>query len=221
MSEAATLRGLVPSAARLRLLVALVAGAVSAAATWPASPELAVLIGIAVTGTGFVVLGWTALWPMDTAATRSHVKSEAFNPIVDELVILGAAVGSLAGIVALLMSGGIHAGNGRAGLAVFGVFMAWASLHLMYATRYAFLYYTDAPKPGGIDFNAPSPDILPAYRDFFYFSYNLGMTYQVSDTNVSSGSIRSVVLRHSLVSYIFGAAILATTINLVAGIITG
>ncbi len=43
------------------------------------------------------------------------------------------------------------------------------------------------------DFNSEQ---LPEYRDFFYFSYNLGMTYQVSDTNVSSTRIRSVVLRH-------------------------
>lgn len=57
--------------------------------------------------------------------------------------------------------------------------------------------------------------------DFLYFSYNLGMTYQVSDTGVSSSTIRAVALRHCLLSYVFGASILATTINLVAGIVTG
>ncbi len=46
------------------------------------------------------------------------------------------------------------------------------------------------------------------------------MTYQVSDTDVSSSLIRRVVLRHTLLSYVFGASILATTINLVAGIVT-
>ncbi len=70
----------------------------------------------------------------------------------------------------------------------------------------------------GIDFNSDDP---PAYSDFLYFSYNLGMTYQVSDTDVSSSLIRRVVLRHSLLSYVFGASILATTINLVTGIVTG
>lgn len=57
--------------------------------------------------------------------------------------------------------------------------------------------------------------------DFFYFSYNLGMTYQVSDTNVSHPLIRSVALRHCLLSYLFGISVLATTINLVAGVVTG
>jgi uncharacterized membrane protein len=94
--------------------------------------------------------------------------------------------------------------------------MAWAGLHLMYATRYAYFYYTKSAH--GIDFNCDDP---PTYRDFLYFSYNLGMTYQVSDTSVSSPTIRTVVLRHCLLSYVFGTVILATTINLVAGIVTG
>lgn len=47
------------------------------------------------------------------------------------------------------------------------------------------------------------------------------MTYQVSDTDVSSSTIRAIVLRHSLLSYVFGTGILATAINLVMGIVTG
>jgi uncharacterized membrane protein len=76
----------------------------------------------------------------------------------------------------------------------------------MYAARYAYLYYT--PSAGGIDFN--DPNYRPAFRDFFYFSYNLGMTYQVSDTSVSNPAIRAVALRHCLLSYAFGTIILAT-----------
>jgi uncharacterized membrane protein len=102
-------------------------------------------------------------------------------------------------------------------LALVGVATAWGSLHLMYAVRYAHLYYAMAPV-GGIDFNGEDE---PTFRDFFYFSYNLGMTYQVSDTAVTSPAIRSVVLRHCLLAYLFGAAILATAINLVAGIFLG
>ena len=101
--------------------------------------------------------------------------------------------------------------------ALAGVFMAWAGLHLMYAARYAYLYYT--PAAGGIDFN--KPNYRPAFRDFLYFSYNLGMTYQVSDTSVSDPTIRAVAMRHCLLSYIFGTGILATTINLIAGMATG
>jgi len=92
--------------------------------------------------------------------------------------------------------------------------MLWAALQLVYAPRYAHLYYM--PPVGGIDFNSTVP---PSNRDFFYFSYNLGMTYQVSDTSVASTKIRAIVLRHCLLSYVFGTVILATTVNLVVGIV--
>ena len=211
------MRKLVPITPLLRLLSAAVSGGVAAVLSWAAQPGLGVLLGIAVTGTVFVVLGWVALWPMDAETTRQFVRREEFRPLVEEFVVAASALGGLGGIVGLLAVGDTDAGSGPDLVAVLGVFMAWAALHLMYATRYAFLFYT-SPDPGGIDFNTEQP---PAYRDFFYFSYNLGMTYQVSDTNLTSASIRSVVLRHCLLSYLFGAAILATTINLVAVHFTG
>ncbi|WP_328524038.1 DUF1345 domain-containing protein [Kribbella sp. NBC_00359] len=60
---------------------------------------------------------------------------------------------------------------------------------------------------------------LPRTATFFYFSYNLGMTYQVSDTAVSSSIVRGVALRHCLRSYVFGVVILAIAVNLVVGVI--
>jgi len=177
---------------------------------------LGVLAGIAATATIFVAVGWIVLWPMDAAATQHNVGREDLRPVAEELVIVAAALGGLVGIVVLLLLSGSGTGRAAAATAPGGVFMVWAGLHLMYATRYAHLYYTGVV--GGIDFNSDEP---PTYRDFLYFSYNLGMTYQVSDTDVSSASIRAIVLRHCLLSYLFGTVILATTINLVTGIVTG
>ena len=54
--------------------------------------------------------------------------------------------------------------------------------------------------------------------DFAYFSFNLGMTYQVSDTNVTTKPIRRTVLRHCLLSFLFGVAILGAAINIIAGL---
>ena len=204
-----------PAAARLAgaaVLGALIGVGVGALA----GPSLGVLSGIAATAAIFVAAGWAALWPMDAAATGHNARREDLRPATDELVVIAAALGGLAGIGVLLGLGSSGTGYAAAATALAGVFLAWAALHLMYATRYAHLYYT-APA-GGIDFNSDDP---PAYRDFFYFSYNLGMTYQVSDTGVSSAAIRAVVLRHTLLSYGFGTVILAATINLVAGIVGG
>ncbi|MFF0430686.1 DUF1345 domain-containing protein [Streptomyces sp. NPDC004327] len=208
----------VPVSAVTRLVAATGVGAatgllVGALTRFP----LGILAGIATAGTAFVTAGWLVLWPMDAATTRRNVGREDFRPLLEEIVVVTAALCGLVGIVMLLLARGHDAGGrAAAAAALAGVFTGWASLHLMYATRYADMYYR-APE-GGIDFNS---DVPPRYSDFLYFSYNLGMTYQVSDTSVSSTEIRAVALRHCLLSYVFGASILATTINLVSGIVTG
>jgi uncharacterized membrane protein len=204
-----------PLAAGPRLIGSIVLGAVIGLVVGLlAGALLGVLAAIAAAATVFVVVGWIVLWPMDAAATRRTVSREEFRPVAREVVIVAAAVGGLAGIVALLLLSGSGTARAAAAIAPGGVFMLWAGLHLMYATRYAHLYY-GAPE-GGINFNSHDH---PTYRDFLYFSYNLGMTYQVSDTSVSNATIRAVVLRHGLLSYVFGTVILATTINLVTGIV--
>ncbi|GAB3462798.1 DUF1345 domain-containing protein [Actinophytocola sediminis] len=198
--------------ATTRLTVAVLAGAViGVVVSTVADAPLGVLTGIAALETIFVVAGWLVLWPMDATATRHNTRREDFRPVAEELLVVTVAMFGLVGIVLLLLLGDTGSRHVVAATALAGVFMAWAALHLMYATRYAHLYYS---ADGGIDFHSDEP---PAYRDFLYFSYNLGMTYQVSDNDVSSSTIRAVVLRHNLLSYVFGTSILATTINLVLG----
>jgi len=197
----------------IRLIGSVILGTLVGAAVGALTDDaFGVLTGIAATGAIFVVAGWILLWPMDADETRHNARREAFRPVVEELVVVGAALGALVSVVVLLIRGHDNSDPAAAAIALAGVFMAWAGLHLMYAARYAYLFYE---RPGkGIDFNS---DDQPAFRDFFYFSYNLGMTYQVSDTSVSSPIIRAVALRHCLLSYVFGTVVLATTINLVAG----
>ncbi|MET7409026.1 DUF1345 domain-containing protein [Streptomyces parvulus] len=198
-----------------RLSAAVALGAVVGAAVGPfTGPALGALAGITATELVFVVAGWTVLWPMNASATRTNARREDFRPVTDEIVVVTVALCGLVAIVLLLLLDTADTGHGGAATALCGVLMAWASLHLMYAARYAYHYYEAA---SGIDFNSDDP---PAYRDFFYFSYNLGMTYQVSDTDVSSSTIRAIALRHCLLSYVFGTGVLATAINLVAGLVT-
>jgi uncharacterized membrane protein len=206
-----------PLAAVTRLAVSAVVGAVLGLVVGALTrPLLGVLAAIAGAGTLFVVTGWIVLWPIDAERTRRTVQREDFRPVAMEIVVVVTALAGLVGIVLLLLLSGSGSGPAAAALAAGGVFMTWAGLHLMYATRYAHLYYGGTV--GGIDFNSDDP---PAYRDFLYFSYNLGMTYQVSDTSVSSTTIRAIALRHCLLAYVFGTVVLATTINLVTGIVTG
>lgn len=201
------------------MIVALCVGAVVGALVAASSAvPLGILVGVTVMHLVFLGWGWTVLWPLSPEQTAANARRQDVRPVVEELIVVAAAVGALVGIVMLLVL--THSGSDSqvgAAVALAGVFSAWASLHLMYAGRYAYLYYI-RESGHGIDFNQSEP---PAYRDFFYFSYNLGMTYQVSDNSVSTRELRSVVLRHCLLSYVFGTVILATAINLVVGIVSG
>jgi len=100
-----------------------------------------------------------------------------------------------------------------AGLGVVSVALSWFAVHTFFMLRYARLYYLDSA--GGINFNQ---DEKPVYSDFAYLAFTVGMTYQVSDTDLKTHAIRATALRHGLLSYLFGAVILATAINFVVSL---
>jgi uncharacterized membrane protein len=99
------------------------------------------------------------------------------------------------------------------GLSVLSVVVSWAVVHTVFTLAYARLHYGD--DPGGIAF---PDDADPDYRDFAYVAFTIGMTYQVSDTDLRGRMVRATALRHALLSYLFGTAVIAVTINLVAGL---
>lgn len=161
-----------PLSAVRRLVGAAVVGAmIGVVVGAQTNTPLGFLAGIASVETVFVVAGWLVLWPMDAATTHHNARREEFRPVTEELVVVASALAGLVGIVLLLLVGRSDLSHAAAATALCGVFMAWAALHLMYAARYAYLYY-QVPE-GGIDFNCDDP---PRYSDFLYFSYNLGMT---------------------------------------------
>jgi len=88
--------------------------------------------------------------------------------------------------VGLLLSGGSGNKVLQAGLSILAVAAAWASVHTVFTTRYARLYYTGPD--GGIDFNQDDP---PQYSDFAYLAFTIGLTFQVSDTDLKTKLIRA------------------------------
>ena len=112
---------------------------------------------------------------------------------------------------------------GRRGLQVTLVaatlFLSWLVTHVTFALRYAHEFYArDLGGPDvdrGLDFPAePAPD----YLDFMYFSLVLGMTFQVSDVQVTSRKLRRVAALHGLISFLFNTVIVAFTVNIAAGL---
>jgi len=93
---------------------------------------------------------------------------------------------------------------------------SWLLVHTVFALRYAHVYYTEPE--GGIDYKSKGLED-PDYLDFAYTAFTIGMTFQVSDTDIQRREIRRTVLRHALLAYLFGAIILAVAINLIASLV--
>lgn len=176
--------------------------------------QVALLAVVIVTAAINVVWSLAVLWPMDPDQTQARASSEDMDDELGDLAMLLILVASLSAIGILLISANDEDKGAYAGLCIGAILTVWAMLHTIYAARYARIYYQGAP--GGIDFNT---DVPPRYVDFYYFSFNLGMTYQVSDTAVTTSQIRDVVLKHCLFSYIYGTVIIACTINLVINLV--
>lgn len=176
--------------------------------------QVALLAVVIVTAAINVVWSLAVLWPMDSDQTQARASSEDMDDELGDLAMLLILVASLSAIGILLISANDEDKGAYAGLCIGAILTVWAMLHTIYAARYARIYYQGAP--GGIDFNT---DVPPRYVDFYYFSFNLGMTYQVSDTAVTTSHIRDVVLKHCLFSYIYGTVIIACTINLVINLV--
>ncbi|MCG7424050.1 DUF1345 domain-containing protein [Kocuria rhizophila] len=178
--------------------------------------SLSLLVGMCTISLLYVVVSAGVLWPMDPERTRYNAGREDFHPVIQEVMGVTLAVASLVTVISLLVAGSHQSRTLAAGLGLVTIFLAWGVLHLLYGTRYAHEYFRD-PK-GGIDFNNED---APRYVDFLYLAFTLGMTFAVSDTNLSHTGLRAIALRHCLLSYVFSTVILAATVNLVMGVLPG
>ena len=193
--------------------VGILAGLVSGLlGTWLLAPA----IGWAVAAVVYIGWVWVSIAPLDSATTAAHATREDPSRGITDLLLILASLASLGSILIVLLQARATEGAGQvllAALALGVVALSWVLVHTLFTLRYASLYYAD--DDGGIDFNQLEP---PRYADFAYVSFTLGMTFQVSDTSLTSSGVRAVALRHALMSFLFGSIILATLINLVAGL---
>ena len=104
-------------------------------------------------------------------------------------------------------------------IAISGMILSWFLIHTIFTLRYAHLFYGDDLKnpkvhAGGLEF---PDDKKPDYFDFAYFAFVLGMTFQVSDVQITSKRLRRLAMWHGLLSFGFNTIMIALTINLIAG----
>jgi uncharacterized membrane protein len=179
--------------------------------------QAATLIGWDVGSLLLITWIWWAVWGLDAEECKTHANREDPSVRQTELIVLSAGVALLVAVAQALIRAGNATGATKAYLIALGllsVALSWGLVHTVFTLRYARSYY--AQPVGGIDFNEDDP---PTYLDFAYLALTIGMTFQVSDTNLTAKGIRRVALSHALLSYLYGAVILALVINVVSSLL--
>lgn len=210
------------SPAILRIVVMLAVGVIVAVITGLATSwAFAGAVGWIAACITYITWVWTRLWKLDSDAIRAHSTRDDPGVVAGDLLILSASVASLGAVALVLVRASSASGLQQvaiSAIALLSLALSWFLIHTLYAQRYAREYY--GHPEGGIDF--PSDENAdPVFSDFLYLAFDLGQTYQVSDTTLHSTALRRIVLRHTLLSYLFGTVILASAINVVVGLGSG
>jgi uncharacterized membrane protein len=196
------------------MLVGVVAGVPLSFVTVSAA---AILLGWDTTAVVLLIWIWAVVGRLDSDQTADRANREDPSVQVAGILVVCAGTAMLVGVGYALLKAGHSTGGMKAYLITVGVssvLLSWAVVHTVFTLSYARQYYLkDA---GGIDFNEKES---PTYLDFAYLAFTIGMTFQVSDTNITSKAIRRIALRHALLSYLFGAVIIGLVINVVASLL--
>jgi uncharacterized membrane protein len=203
--------------APVQVAVSLAVGAVGGVVvaifgTWEAGPAAGWSIAAGV----YAVWVWKIVWKLDAHHTARLATREDPGRAAADALLITASIASLGAIGLVLVKAGNSTGSLRVTLvavSLASVVLSWILVHTLFTLRYARIYYGD--RPGGIDFNENDP---PKYSDFAYVAFTIGMTFQVSDTNLQTKEFRATALRHALLSFLFVSVIVASTINLVVGL---
>ncbi len=170
-----------------------------------------------------LALAWLAILTTPQARIRVQVKMQ---DVGRTWIFLFAVVAACAGLFAVVFL--FHTNKGGAqphlpfhiALSLLAVISSWAVVHTVFGLRYAHTFYGDSEDPrrhaGGLVFPG---ERAPDYMDFAYFSFVIGMTFQVSDVQITSRGLRQLVLVHGILSFAFNTIILALTINTVSALI--
>ncbi|MDQ2992949.1 MAG: DUF1345 domain-containing protein [Candidatus Eremiobacteraeota bacterium] len=172
-----------------------------------------------------LILEWTVAMKSDPATTRRRAAVVDPGRVAVTGVVLVSSAAGLIGAVAILGLGGHGAGAARNVayvLALSAVVLGWLMIHTAFTFRYAHLYYRDADAVPGPDRGLKFPGKeQPNDFDFAYFSFVLGMTFQVSDVQITSRRIRRIALAHALIAFAYNASIFALTVNVLASLLKG
>lgn len=164
----------------------------------------------------YIAVSWTVFFFRPPEQIRKVAREDDGSRLFVFFIILVAAFSSMFTVLLLML----NAGDFYIPVAVGGMLLSWAMVHTTFTVHYAHLYYDDAVGDNtkhaeGLSF---PKEKKPDYLDFAYFSFVIGMTFQVSDVQIESRTIRRISLVHALLSFILNTFVVALTINLIAGL---
>jgi uncharacterized membrane protein len=170
----------------------------------------------------YVILCWIVFFNRSAKEIRVTARKEDGSRVFVSFIIIIAAFASLLAVLLLITSDKtpITPKMIYVPLTVVGMLLSWVMVHTVFGFHYANMYYDDEEghpekHAGGLEFpNEKAPD----YLDFAYFSFVIGMTFQVSDVQITSKKIRRQALAHGLLSFGLNTFVVALTINLIAGL---
>ncbi len=139
-------------------------------------------------------------------------------PVILIISIIGAIL-AVVGIVAFLSSLDHESSTEKylhIGLASLTVIDSWILIPTMFTLHYADMFYSTAPDNRPLRFPDTSE---PVFWDFAYFSFTIAAACQTADVSTAQGTIRKVLIAHSILSFFFNASILGFAINVTAGLI--
>ncbi len=174
----------------------------------------------------YCITSWIVFFARTCTQIRQHAREEDGSRIFVYLVIMLSSFASLFTVLLLISSDDLKDTTPYVyvPVAILGMLLSWMMVHITFAFHYAHLFYDDDEDgnshkhAGGLNFpNENKPD----YLDFAYFSFIIGMTFQVSDVEVTSRKLRRLVLLHSLLAFGLNTFVVALTINLIAGLKNG
>jgi uncharacterized membrane protein len=165
----------------------------------------------------YLALTFHMMGSSDVLRICRHTAEQDEGRVAILVLTVGAALASVGGIFVTLGTSGSREPMMLA-VAMGTIVLSWAFIHTIFALHYAHEFYDeDAPADGGMAF--PGDETAPDYWDFVYFSFVIGMTAQVADVGITSRQIRRTVTAHSVVAFLFNAALLALAVNLAASAI--
>lgn len=200
----------------IRWWIAAAFGIIAGVALSPFGIAAALLSGWAVFALTNVVAIIVHVWPMDANATRAHAQAEDVGRRTARFIVIIGSIASLGALAVIIVATQQASGVDAIVLAVIGlvsVVASWLFIQTDYMLHYARVWYEGDAR--GISFNQEED---PQYTDFAYFAVGLGMTYQAADTNVTTNMVRRIVIGQTMISYLFGAGVIATLVNLITGI---